>query len=1177
MTHVFISYADVDRPTMENIARSLMREALTIWTNKTDIKAGTQFKKEIEKGIEGADSIVYLISEKALESQYCQQEIQYALSLNKRIIPVLVKPTDLDKIASEILSVQFIDLSQAENEPEYHQGIDRLVAQLQEDTVYFDRHKVLLVKALKWRQQNENTSLLLRGYSLKQAKTWLELAQKRERDRPLPIHIDYISVSANQPPTISLDVFIGYTPEDGDFTRCLNDALQIQGKTTWFDLENLEEDIDAAPQLRSGIEQCDNFLFVISPQSVQSENCLTALDYAAELGKRIVAIVYRVGLVVEPPPVLAEVPTVDFKQHDGDFNANLGDLIRTLDTDREHLQQHTKWLQRAIEWDKQQKTPDLLLRGSEFVLAESWLQEAREQDKQPPPTPLQIELIEKSKKAIVARQRRDKQIEIAIRSLLVLSVVGAIVTTGFWQQARQEEERAKIAKLRALNASSEANLALDRQLDALIDAMSASRAVRSLSPHPSNEQELTALKRDIDESLSKILYPINERNRFAGHKAEVRAIAFSPDGKTIVTGGEDNFAILRDANGRLLDQFEAHNNSILDVGFHPSEPIFATASVDSTVKLWRIKPEGEGEQKHTFLVALVGHSNWVNDVDFAENGRLIATASDDGTAKLWRYGGEREVEELATLPLERGDDEQLQLAANEVAFHADGRFLTVADDRGYVEIWDIETPENPQRRNRQKIHEAAIESLTFSRLGEEQSVMLTGSVDGTIKLSNAGNLPDLNEQDFPRLGPVQEASINDIALDRDGQFIAAADSNNTIYLWNAQGLSIERFTGHTEAVTDITFSPDGQTLASAGADNTTRLWSLRGSGLVKMLYGHEATVGDVVFVPNSQTLVSVDSVGAIVLWSTADRTQLNRIGGGDEQSHTDAINAAAVSNDGKTLVTASEDRTVKIWDVRSAAEITLVRTIAGDSDADSTAVSGDGQTIAYGSRDGTVTLWNRQGQQLAVLSGHTDFVADIAFAPDGQTLATVSADDTLKLWDLSGTLLDSIVAHDGPVYAVAFSPDGQTIATGSGDRTVKLWTIDKEELRPSQEEPLIGHDRTVRDVAFSPDGKYLVTTGADRLVKVWSQLQQGDEFAFAFNLSGSADTLFAVGFSPDGETVAAGGADRSIKLWDWNQVIQMKEEDKLLNLACDWAENYLRNALPEEESNIDPSQLCPGI
>jgi WD40 repeat protein len=114
----------------------------------------------------------------------------------------------------------------------------------------------------------------------------------------------------------------------------------------------------------------------------------------------------------------------------------------------------------------------------------------------------------------------------------------------------------------------------------------------------------------------------------------------------------------------------------------------------------------------------------------------------------------------------------------------------------------------------------------------------------------------------------------------------------------------------------------------------------------------------------------------------------------------------------------------------------------------SVAFSPDGKAIASASNDKTIKLWNLEGRLLNTLSGHGDSVYSVAFSPDGKTITSASNDKTIKLWDRQGQLLTTLSGHSDGVTSVAFSPDGKTIASGGGvlDKTVILWNLDLDDL-----------------------------------------------------------------------------------------------------------------------------------
>ncbi|MFL9464030.1 P83/100 family protein, partial [Scytonema tolypothrichoides VB-61278_2] len=186
------------------------------------------------------------------------------------------------------------------------------------------------------------------------------------------------------------------------------------------------------------------------------------------------------------------------------------------------------------------------------------------------------------------------------------------------------------------------------------------------------------------------------------------------------------------------------------------------------------------------------------------------------------------------------------------------------------------------------------------------------------------------------------------------------------------------------------------------------------------------------------------------------------------------------------------------------------------------AFSPDGKTIATASDDSTVRLWNLKGESLQTLIGHSKVVNSVAFSPDGKTIATASDDSTVRLWNLKGESLQTLIGQSGVVTSVAFSPDGKTIATASSDNTVRLWNLKGESLQT-----LTGHSKVVNSVAFSPDGKTIATASSDRTVRLWNL--KGESLQ---TLIGHSGTVWSVAFSPDGKTIATASSDRTVRLWN---------------------------------------------
>jgi CHASE2 domain-containing sensor protein len=417
MTQVFLSYSEKEREFMEKIATTLMRESFTVWTNKTDIQTGTDFQAAINRGIEEADNLVLLMSPSSLASTSCQQKLIYALSLNKRIIPLLIQPLDPDQIPQELRNIQFIDLTDQEEKGKEAANTDKLINILHQDTAYYHQHKLILTKSLKWERQKRNPSVLLRNSDLRNAEAWLKVAKQKTQHSSLPIQDEFIAESLKLPPNAVLDVFVSYSNADADFARKLNDTLQIQNKTTWFDQESIISGTDFEQEMYKGIEATNNFLFIISPNSISSNYCATEVEYAIKLNKRIVTVLYLPVDVSRLHPSLAKVQWIDFGQHGGDFLSNFGELTRTLDADPDYVKNHTRLLLKAKEWEQQKRDDSFLLRGKDLAASEAWLQES--QNKEPSPTKVQVEYLTASR-ALPYRK-------IKLRSVLFTSLAVTIL------------------------------------------------------------------------------------------------------------------------------------------------------------------------------------------------------------------------------------------------------------------------------------------------------------------------------------------------------------------------------------------------------------------------------------------------------------------------------------------------------------------------------------------------------------------------------------------------------------------------------------------------------------------------------------------------------------------------------------------------------------------------------
>ncbi len=300
------------------------------------------------------------------------------------------------------------------------------------------------------------------------------------------------------------------------------------------------------------------------------------------------------------------------------------------------------------------------------------------------------------------------------------------------------------------------------------------------------------------------------------------------------------------------------------------------------------------------------------------------------------------------------------------------------------------------------------------------------------------------------------------------------------------------------------------------------------------LTGHAglfANVNAVAIAPDQTLLASASDDKTIRLWDLPTGKA-----GPVLRGHSQFVRSVAFHpHDRSQLVSGSRDRTLKLWHLPTPTEI---QTLSGHQNAvNAVGYAPDGQTIASGSADKTVKLWDAQtGELIASLQGHSLGVSAIAFSPlltdpdQPPILASASADATVKLWELEPlTCIATLVGHLQAVQAVAFSPDRQWLATGGEDRTIRIWNTSSWGC----DRILSGHPWSISSLVFTADSQILLSASWDHAVKLW-QVKTGAEIG---RLVGHTDVVSDVAIAPDQNLIVTSSHDQTIKLWQRNQEI----------------------------------------
>jgi WD40 repeat protein len=1207
MTQVFLCYDDADRAAMEQIRASLMREGFTVWTDTMDIRTGEDTRVMGDRGIEGADAVVFLASQFSLQSPSCQHELDHAWSLNKRVIPLQVgaiaaavqtsrrnrrgldsiyakldgdeadsPTTDLGALPPRLRSLQFIDFLQIEDSQQYRDSLDKLIATLHSHASYYELHKILLTRALKWQAQHQNLSILLRGYRLEQAQAWLREQAQHEDHPPTDLQRAYIQASLDHPPEASLDVFISYPMEESDFARRLNDALQLQGKTTWFDQDNVGSRIEDAATVLHGLETCDNVLVLIAPYTLDLPNHKQEVDHALQLNKRVI-LVLPYGLTGDCPNELRGLPTVDFSDDGGRFAANFSELIRLLEVDRDYVHSHTHWLQRAIAWDEKDKNPDLLLRGSELAIAQTWLREADATQKTPPVVPLQRQFINASQQLadelaaeeqrqqvamLKLQEERTQEAEARLaaehksfkrqRLLLQVVTVGLLAALGVVGFALSQYRNALLRQVEATTLSSRAKVNDNNHLDALVLILEAQKITNWVSPQP---HELTTIP-PVDVVLRQIIYGIQEYNRVAHPSSlELDQVAFSPDGQHMVTVDGRGMLWVWTGYGQRASEapfavVEDHA-TVVEVEFHPDGHSVWVASSDGQLIQWGL----DGSQRQV----IQAHAGGVVAMAISADRRLLVSVGQDQTLKRWTIDGQW----INTMALP-------DLAVAQVGMTPGENWVVTADRNNVLTAWSLAG--EPLHQIQLPNPNDPIYSLAIHPGG---GIVAVGRDSGDI---------DLWTMATDRIETIEDAHVNEVdaLLFADGDTLVSGGRDRRIHLWSIQGVLRETFHGHSHRVADLA-AAHGM-IASVSADGTLRLWRRNTRRRVIEAHPNWEVLSHAMH-PSGAWVATAGSDQVVRLWQSDGRAVQ------DVAWYRDEVSAVAFSPTGDRLATADERGLIALWQVpQDATEALSLDAPERDMRIGTAQISilrfnAAGDRLLALDSDGQIYVLDLTGQLLQQWSAPDDGATVVGMDRHPQTdwIAAVS-EQALYLWDPEGIVhTPSLSLPQGETVklrGVVFGPTGQSLATlgyqeGSDANSanpanpwrhrVDLWQIDAEgNLTHRHTLNGSGHSTWLVNAAFSPDGRYLASSSDDGMVKVWD----GETGRLLTTLDGHRAGVHGLTFDPESERLWSSGLDGRLMIWNLGEIFRIQEE---VNFACTWVQNYLQH--PQRRVAADPS-LC---
>ena len=521
--------------------------------------------------------------------------------------------------------------------------------------------------------------------------------------------------------------------------------------------------------------------------------------------------------------------------------------------------------------------------------------------------------------------------------------------------------------------------ALGQPLDTILSGLSSRDIVGDFRPIDgvtfSPDGKILAI---VQDDGNVVLWDTAMRTRLARFSEvnPIDSLAFSPDGKTLAGGDDEGLVVLWDtATGTRLGQLgQLSGDAIVQVAFSPDGKSLVTAGSGGVV-LWDTATRSR-------LGQLGSHMMFFGSVAFSPNGQTLATANASGAA-LWDLATRSK---LGQLGLTNSSSQDLS-----AAYSPDGKILAIGDDEGNVVLWDTAT-RTQLAQHAQFGGNDPIGSVTFRPDGKALAVAYDNT--GKVVLRDTATRTQLGQlgKNMNLVGVAFSPDGKTLATVETAEWGLVYGK---VVLWDTATRTQLGQLGSGDQVCSVAFSPDGKTLATADFDGKVVLWDAATHTKLGELSGG-LRLDSVAFSPDGTTLAAGNDEDDVVLWDTAKRAKLGELSGGNpnEQETFTPQGTIAFSPDGKTLGAVDASGNVVLWDTATR---TQLGQLSDGSPTESVAFSPDGKTLATGDDAGNVVLWDTATRtQLGQLSGDVQ-IDSVAFSPDGKDLASADLDGTVAL------------------------------------------------------------------------------------------------------------------------------------------------------------------------------------
>lgn len=912
MPDLFISYSRRDKDFIQKLHGALSAAGYDIWVDWEDIPPTTEWKKEIERGVESANTFIFSISPSSVQSKACREEIDLAVASNKRLVPIvfieLKDAADFEKLHPDISATNWIFFNDASK---FDDSLKTLLDALSTDYDYVREHARLLVKARDWERGQRENDYLLRGEELEDATAWLAMGGVK-KPPPTQLHADYVIASQKAQNRYERVRFLSLAI--GLAITMILLALALLG----FRRASNEADQRATSEVneRNSAHAAQTSQAIAERRASEVRSLAWSDASGSALANENVDLAILLALeanTIQPPlpeaqKALAAAAYSPASRREFRHTDSVTALATNPDGTIAYLAGRDG---RLGIWDintGQKLAPEVRF-GSYRLTAITLSPDA------------QSLAIGNARGEIILYNPHTAQ------EILRWDAHSGNVNALIFVDDGRLVSAGRDGKVTLWNVENGAEI---RQF------VGHSGTVGALALDASRSRLVSGGMVDNDHQI--ILWNLNTGARIAtqpAHADLINSLAFSPNGNLLLSAADDTTVKLWSITYRsnlpqsltFSDELQ-HDFAVKSASFSPDSRsiVGVTVAPDQSVSIWDV-------ETGQLLRRLFGHTASINTALFLPNNIQVLSGSDDLRVILW------DVENGALIQRYEANTTGVRT----VAYTPDGlQFLSAGRGRD-LSLFDLATGQLSRQFSG---HSDSINTLAISGDGIHAA---TGSEDGRIIIWDIANGTALFTLDNPTVSLTK--SINSVAFSPNGRILIAGSQDKTIAMWDVPtGTLIRTLTAHSSAVKTLAFSADGNRFMSGAGDGRLILWDTQsGSQIGNSFTGNNGPVASVAFSPDGQTVLAA-TFRTITLWDLNSREVLRRYEG-----HRSTVNSVVFSPDGQYFLSGSSDALVILWDVETGQD--LLRLSGHRKTVNQVVFNADGTRALSGSVDDTVLQW----------------------------------------------------------------------------------------------------------------------------------------------------------------------------------------------------------------------------